>query len=232
MRANLNPNRRFTIAIAVVLAWAMGIAAQAPTPVIRLGEVARALSDKDIADLIRTLPTGSKPWLLIGERGQSPVGQFVDAYLPAETSTREVRRGSMVPLRRNVRNAAAPEPWIVMDTNNLQQGRTGSYAQVLMGGRSFDQIQSDDDINRPFLIRGNPTDADLIAVVSVLRGSRANSYPGGGYVSGLPILTMDWQTNSLVVVDLRDGGILKQQRATLKKEGDTWRITGVLTGRA
>jgi hypothetical protein len=214
----------------VALLWTLGTVGQAPTA-IRIGEVARELSDKDVADLVQTMPAGSKPWLLIGERGQSSA-QTIEAYLPPVTSTPEVRRGSMIPLHRLVRNAAAPEPWTVI-TNYQRGGATPiSYAQVLLAGRSFDQIQGDDDLNRPFILKGNPKDNDLVDVVSVLRASHLNHYPGGGYVSGLPILNMDWQTNYFVVVDLRDGGILKQQRATLKKEGAVWVITGVVTGRA
>jgi hypothetical protein len=216
-----------------VLFWIAGTNAQAPTNPIRSGEVARELSDKDIADLVQTLPAGSKPWLLIGERGQIRIAQTIEAYLPPVTSTREVRRGSMIPLRRYLRNGAAPDPWTVIPNYGRGGATTPlSYAQVSIAGRSFDQIQGDDDLNRPFMLKGNPTDADLVDVVAVLRASRAYSYPGGGYVAGLPILNMDWQTNNFVVVDLRDGGILKQQRATLRKEGDVWVITQVVTGRA
>jgi hypothetical protein len=231
MRAYPIPYRRFAIAVMMTLLWTLVTVGQAPT-VIRIGEVARELTNTDVADLVQTMPAGSKPWLLIGERGQSPTGQTIEAYLPPVTSTPEVRRGSMIPLRRFVRNTAAPEPWTVI-TNYQRGGATPiSYAQVLLAGRSFDQIQGDDDTNRPFILKGNPKDNDLVEVVSVLRASRLNRYPGGGYISGLPILNMDWQTNYFVVVDLRDGGILKQQRATLKKEGAVWVITQVVTGQA
>lgn len=232
MRAHRLPYRSFGIAVMMALLWTLGITGQAPATAIRIGEVARGLLDKDVADLVQTLPAGSKPWLLIGERGQSPTAQTIEAYLPPVTSTREVRRGLMIPLRRLGQNAAAPELWTVI-ANYQRGGATPiSYAQVLLADRSFDQIQGDDDLNRPFIFKGNPKDNDLVDVVSVLRASHLNSYPGGGYVSGLPILNMDWQTNYFVVVDLRDGGILKQQRATLKKEGDVWIITQVVTGRA
>jgi hypothetical protein len=55
----------------------------AATP-LRIGDVARQLTEQDITALESLLPSGAKPWLLIGRRAW---GEVVEAYLAPTTTT-------------------------------------------------------------------------------------------------------------------------------------------------
>src|SRR6267154_6470555 len=136
----------------------------------RLGDVARQLTEQDVAGLEMVLPEGSKPWLLTGESGQIPGPQNIQAYLPPTTSTAILRRGPVIDVTRsgfvNRGNATPPSTaWTVRSTVR--------YAQVAMTGRSFDQIQGDQDINRPFLVEGSFDDSELVGLVEFLRSNAA-----------------------------------------------------------
>jgi hypothetical protein len=133
---------------------------------LRTGEVARKLTEQDLAALEMVLPAGEKPWLLNGDRPQYGAGQYIEAFLPPTVSTLALRRGIVISVeRRNARNIfERPEPsdaWVVK--------RSEWYAQVAITGRSFDQIQGDQDINRPFRVIGRFDDSELAGAVQSLR---------------------------------------------------------------
>jgi len=218
-----------------IVAWPVvsrTAALQLPTVPVRAGEVGRSLSQQDIAALQQTLPAGAMPWLLIGERGQAANAQLVEVYLAPTVATSQVRRGPVIPLRRLVRSPAPPESWTIVD-NYMGAGNKLTYAQVGIPGRTFDEIQGDEDANRPFLIIGTFDDADLAGIVALLRADTGRTaYPGGGSIRGLPILRMTRRSDTSVVVYLRDGGILRQQQVSLDKREGAWIIVSVVTGRA
>jgi hypothetical protein len=136
--------------IAAQLALLLFVQAQPATiPLVRTGEVARQLGDADVAALELALPSGVKPWLLDGEPVLVANVQSIDAYLPPATVTTPLRRG---PILSVMRWTAPPTEWTAKDS--------GSY---------FDQIQGDDDINRPFRVIGRFDDRDLIQLVRFLR---------------------------------------------------------------
>jgi hypothetical protein len=64
---------------------------------------------------------------------------------------------------------------------------TQTYAQVALPGRNFEDVKSADDVNRPFTLRGNFTDDDLINIVAFVRSSFDSTRPlsmiegAGGY---------------------------------------------------
>jgi hypothetical protein len=155
-------------------------------PVIRLGNGARQLSDQDIANIEMVLPAGKKPWLLSGELGAMLVPS-ITAYLPPATETREMRRGSLITLRRPVGASVNTQPWTIMDAN-------GAYAQVAVSGRGFDQIEGDQDINRPFSVGGAFDDAELLSIVTFLR---LNSSTSG------PLRGVNRQADGQIVVGIR-----------------------------
>ena len=141
---------------------------------LRTGEVARKLTEQDLAALEMVLPAGEKPWLLNGDRPQYGAGQYIEAFLPPTVSTLALRRGIGISVeRRNARNIfERPEPsdaWVVK--------RSEWYAQVAITGRSFDQIQGDQDINqdinRPFRVIGRFDDSELAGAVQSLRSDPA-----------------------------------------------------------
>jgi hypothetical protein len=121
---------------------------QSPTTPLRIGDVARRMTEQDIAALEQALPPGAKPWLLIGVRAW---GEVVEAYLEPTSTTPALRRGTVI------------SEWI--------RQRTDSYAQVAIPGRSFDQIEGDQDINRPFRVYGRFDDGELVSLVQLLRSN-------------------------------------------------------------
>ena len=116
---------------------------QSPATPLRIGDVAKQMTEQDITALESLLPAGAKPWLLIGVRWWV---EHVEAYLEPTTATPELRRGTVV-------------------SGQL----TRSYAQVAIPGRSFDQIDGEQDINRPFQVIGRFTDDELVSLVRLLR---------------------------------------------------------------
>jgi hypothetical protein len=187
----------------------------AATMPLRTGEVARQLTEQDLAALEMVLPAGEKPWLLNGDRPQYGAGQYIEAFLPPTVSTLALRRGIGISVeRRNARNIfERPEPsdaWVVK--------RSEWYAQVAITGRSFDQIQGDQDINRPFRVIGRFDDSELVGAVQSLRSDPVPM--------AWPILSMVRETDDSVKVMLRrtafDGQIV-----VLRQAGQDWIVTPV-----
>jgi hypothetical protein len=159
---------------------------------LRIGEVARQLTEQEIAGVEMVLPSGEKPWLLNGDRPQWSNGQFVQAFLPPTVSTPELRRGTVISVeRRNARNQLQrPEPvdpWVVE--------RTESYAQVAIAGRNFDDIQAEQDINRPFRVVGRFDNSELVRSIQTLRSDPAPM--------PWPILSMTRKPDNSIEVLLR-----------------------------
>src|SRR4029077_3922508 len=109
------------------------------TTPLRTGDLARQLTEQDVAELGRVLLSGERPWLLNGDPGQIPNAQFVEAYLSPTSTTPALRRGTVITVMRRI---APPLAWTAQ--------RAESYAQVAIAWRNFDQILGDQDINRPF----------------------------------------------------------------------------------
>ena len=197
-------------------------ALQAPTVPLRTGDVARKLSQEDVAAIERTLPSGEKPWLLNGERGQVVLSEYIEAYLSTTATTPALRRGMVVSVMRRIRPAVGE--WSL--------SRTESYAQVAIPGRSFDDIQGDQDINRPFRVIGRFDDDELIRLVRFLRsdppyrGRSDAPYRGPGHIEPWPILSVQRKDDDSVDVTLR-GGNLRGQQVTLRQSGQDWVIVSV-----
>jgi hypothetical protein len=188
---------------------------------LRTGEVARQLTEQDLAALEMGLQPGEKPWLLNGDRSQLGSGQYIQAFLPPTVSTPVLRRGKVIVVyRRNARNMfERPEPtdpWVVE--------RTESYAQVAIAGRNFDQIQGDQaedvlkDINRPFRVIGRFDDSELVQAVQSLRSDPAPM--------PWPIMSIERQMDDSMTVMLRktawDGQIV-----ILRQAGQNWIVMPV-----
>jgi hypothetical protein len=154
------------IAFQLVVLWAW-LTQSGTTVTLRTGDVARQLTEQDVAALELVLPSGAKPWLLNGDRAQFPGIQFIQAYLSPTTVTSTLRRGPVISLMRRISPIAA---WTTE--------RVESYAQVAIAGRKFDDIQEDQDVNRPFRVIGRFDDPELVQLVAFLRSNPP--IPGGG----------------------------------------------------
>src|SRR5262245_1079150 len=146
---------------------------------LRTGEVARQLTEQDIAALELVLPPGSKPWLLNADNAQVANMQYAQAFLPATVSTPALRRGTVITVERR----KPLDAWVAQ--------RAESYAQVAIPGRNFDQIQGDQDLNRPLRVFGRFDDSELVQLVEFLRSSPPT--PGGA-----PNAIQAWPSLSVV----------------------------------
>src|SRR5262249_48040611 len=160
-----------------VVLWAW-LTQSSTTVTLRTGDVARQLTEQDIAALELVLPAGGKPWLLNADNAQDANSQYVQAFLPATVSTPALRRGTVITVeRRNPLDA-----WVAQ--------RAESYAQVAIPGRNFDQIQGDQDLNRPFRVFGRFDDTELVQLVGFLRSNPPTPGVGPDAIQSWPILSI------------------------------------------
>jgi hypothetical protein len=202
--------------IAFQLVLLVLLVSQSSSTTIRTGDVSRQLTEKDIAALKRSLPPDAKPWLLNGDPSQAPGEEFIEAYLSPTTATSTLRRGPFIVVVRRI----APLPlteWTVR--------LSGTYAQVAIPGREFDQIQGDQDINRPFKIIGNFDDTELTDLVTFLRSSPPTT--GVNAIQPWPILSIR-RADGAVEVMLR-GAVMKGQMVTVRRTERGWTIIRVGT---
>jgi hypothetical protein len=207
------------LALSVVMAVVAVLQALGSTPA-RIGDFARRISDPTVAELERAIEAAVgkpwKPWLLMGGRG--PEGNsVVHAYLPEESPTAEIRRSRKVILTR----PSDAVPWTV---EFIDPQRSGYYAQVAIPGRSLDEITEDRDINQPFGVVGRFQDAELIAIVRLIRSnpplSRFERLPGDW-----PIAQISRTANGSVNVSLRGANGYSGISASLTGEAENWEIT-------
>jgi hypothetical protein len=193
--------------------------AQAGASTIRTGDVARSVTAEDIAS-IETM-VGAKPWLVDGSRPLGPpaASQTIRAYFAPTTATSTLRRGAYMTFSRDLN--PGPGPWRGM-------GSAQPYVQVAIPGRPFDQIENDDDLNRPFTVSGSFQNEELVELVSFVR-SNPGVVTGGrgqGSVGTRPITTVQRELDGSVSVgwrfDLNQG-----QTAILEKRGANWVVTSL-----
>jgi len=184
----------------------------AGTGVVRTGDVARVLSEQDIAAMVSALPAVAKPWLLNGDPGQLVFVQAIEVYLQPSSQKATLRRGTMTIVSRRTQTG---QGW--------QASYSCEYAQVAIPGRSFDEIKGDQDANRPFQVLGTFADEELVRLVNVLRSRSSVALPGGGStnVEALPILSVARQSATTVSVSLRVR-VMQGQTVVLEKRGEDW----------
>jgi len=180
---------------------------QSVTTLLRTGDVARQLTQQDVAALERVLPTGGTPWLLNGDPGLIPNAEYIEAYLSPANTTRVLRRGTVVSVMRGL---APRTEWTVQ--------RTESYAQVAIAGRNFDQIQGDQDINRPFRVIGRFDDSELVRLIESLRSDPTPM--------AWPILSVVRKTDDSAEVMLR-GTAMHGQVIMARQAGQDWIVVVV-----
>ena len=188
---------------------------QSTTTPLRIGDMAREFSQEDIAGIQRTLPADAKPWLLEGERGQIPVLQYIEVYLSPTDTTAALRRGTVITVMRRTQPTVGE--WNV--------SRTDSYGQVAIPGRSFDDVHSEWDMNRPFRVIGRFSDDELVRLVQLLR-SDPPVRRGFDHIQPWPILSIQRKDDDSVDVTLR-GGNLRGQQVILRQVGQDWVIVSV-----
>ena len=185
---------------------------QSPTTLRRTGDVARQLTDKDVAAIVAVLPRDSSPWLLDGERTQFVNAEYVQAFLAPTVETQVLHRGMIVSVERRT----GAMPWVVQ--------RTDAYAQVAIPGRSFNEIRDDHDINRPFRVIGRFDDDELVSLVQFIRSDPPTR--GGVAIQQWPILWIKRNADDSVDVPLWEDA-WHGQAITLRQNGQDWIIVSI-----
>lgn len=130
-------------------------------PVVRLGE-ARNLRDTDWAAIREALGAARVPWVINVSTG-SQVGPFrwhATAYLSASVVQDDLRRGSLVDLEATYEGSN--RVW-----RDLRLG--GGWAQVALAPDRLRDDFGESDRARPFVVRGDFTDAEIRAIVTAIR---------------------------------------------------------------
>src|SRR5262245_47833048 len=140
--------------------------------------------------------------------------QYAQAFLPATVSTPALRRGTVITVERR----KPLDAWVAQ--------RAESYAQVAIPGRNFDQIEGDQDINRPFRVIGRFDDTELVQLVELLRSNPPirGVGPGPHAIQSWPILSIDRKFMGDTVEVLLRGGVMQGQYITLRQAGQDWVI--------
>ena len=203
--------------MALQIAMLFLLLTQSATTPARTGDVTRQLSQEDVAAIERTLSSGERPWLLNGEHGDAAGVEYIEAYLPPMDATPLLRRGTVITVMRRVPPYFTPATaWTVQETH--------SYAQVAIPGRAFDQIEGDQDTNRPFVVNGHFDDEELVRLVQFLRSDP----PTPERIQSWPILLLSRRDDDSVQV-LSRGGVGHGQVIRLRQVGQDWMII-IVTG--
>jgi hypothetical protein len=164
------------------------VAAQAPPGPLVFGPQAAWFRPADTEGITRAVASyGGRPWLILGMRHSPPRGNgeyqwTAMAYAAPTTATPELRRGALVAVftAPTTGQLADPASW------SADPSRVITWAQVALPGRTFDDVTSDQDENRPLTITGDITDADLMSIVRFLRSRPIIAVPPGLNLGTVP----------------------------------------------
>ena len=188
---------------------------QSSSTTIRTGDVSRRLTQQDVAALELALPSGAKPWLLNGDPAQFADLENIQAFLSPTTATSTLRRGPVIFVTRRI---SPITEWAVEGS--------GTYAQVAIPGREFDQIEGDQDINRPFHVIGNFDDTELVGLVRFLRSNPPTIGGESNAIRPWPILSINRKGDGSVEIQLRETN-WKGQAITVRQTDHNWAIIRV-----
>jgi len=203
----------FKIAFQFVLLFVS--VSQSSSTTIRTGDVSRRLTQQDVAALELVLPSGAKPWLLNGDPAQIAGLENIQAYLSPTTATSTLRRGPVIFATRRI---SPITEWAVEGS--------GTYAQVAIPGREFDQIEGDQDINRPFHVIGNFDDTELVGLARFLRSNPPTIGGESNAIRPWPILSINRKGDGSVEIQLRETN-WKGQAITVRQTDHNWAIIRV-----
>jgi len=144
---------------------AVASAAQPATQATRIYDEARNLSRRSVQEIVALAGgNGTDVWLLVGDHSQVlPETWFIDAYLEADVSGPRLRRGRVASLESRIVNGVAIG-W-------RARSPEAKYAQVAIAPNRWPTSLNDLSIDRPFVVEGDFSDQELIALVSFVRGT-------------------------------------------------------------
>ena len=194
----------------------------------RMGRIAERLPAQDVQK-IAALVSSPKDvvWLLEGMASQVlPEKWHVDAYLLPDSNGGQVRRGRVLQLSSLI-VGGSPSKW--------QTDGTARYAQVGITGRQFVPSPTVSRLDRPFLLDGKFTDAELSSIVSFIRSSPRQTkrlpdgtvYSVGFDVAGAwPIVAIDRTPAGDPKITLRSSPS-SGQTVVVRGSAQRWRVVEV-----
>jgi hypothetical protein len=99
------------------------------------------------------------------------------------------------------------------------------YAQLVLPGRAFEQINGERDLNRPFRVHGEFTDEELVSLVTFLRAkpSWLNGVERHPVEADWPVTVVNREPDGTVAASLsRDQW--QGQRVILRRRANSWTI--------
>ncbi len=150
-----------TVACSVVLSTAIA------GPIV-LGERGGDLRADDLAALLSSVAPDGSVWLVsVGEAWVlSPPNLTALVYLDPENSTPELRRGRAIWLdQESVSEGSSRYEW-------KRRGAVVKWAQVAVEGKRFgSKLSKPGKLDRPFIVQGDMSDADVVSLVRFVRTS-------------------------------------------------------------
>jgi len=212
-------------ALLLTVAASVASTTAASTQIAAIGQQARALTERDFEEITRLADAGrGAPWFVsISSSYVVPPVWHVNAHLPPTVDEPGLRRGPVV----NLEAVAHP--------NKLREWRVRTrewqYAQVPIDGRALRSDPTEDDQDRPFMVRGAFTDAELVAMVAFVRSSPPvlKSAEAPGAYGRLPIVGVDRVGPAQMVVGLKSRNSLPYT-LSIDIAGNEWRALRLQMG--
>jgi hypothetical protein len=187
---------------------------QPTPPPIRCGSDSQRLTQAELAQIERfAADAGGRVWLIIDGFSGVPGGFRIYVYLYPDEASGRLRRGrgltigSFLPPDQAVRSG-----WRVSNAF--------SYTHILPSDTRAPAVGPECE-NRPFGLRGNMSDKDLLSLVAFLRSDRRFSELRGNRRYGLSSVDA---TGEALVVWFSSPGSSASQRLTLTRRFGRWRI--------
>jgi len=199
---------------------------------ICIGASGGFLTSDDVAQIVRLAEgAGGKAWVVVGDAvPQIPGRWFVSAYLAPDRTNGDVRRGRVERFEAPLDGPAAYRRSKVWARVSAEEA-----AQILVPGRTPDQVLGSGDLNRPFVVTGTITDDALASIVAFIRtcpkATRPPQIDAQGWPAGYPLGQVEglWPIDSVTVksygvqvslVDHHDGK--SGQLVVLRSNGPSW----------
>jgi hypothetical protein len=159
----------------------LGAAVPQNTTIHPAGVAARRLSASDLEQISQLVAAHGQPWLAIADWPSMRMEGWVwtvQVYMYPDKPTGDVRRGKVAVLTTTLQkldDSSARKDWKL-------SGSLLTYADVpLAGDRASFRIASDLDWRRPFITKPSPrygeiNDADVFAIVTMLRGGEHGTW--------------------------------------------------------
>ncbi len=214
------------------LSCTVALCSQATTAPLRVGAVSERLSNADIDEISRQAAAqGRSTWLLSGDTSQTlPERWHIDVFLEPDLTGPSLRRGRVLRLETDVVDGISVKWRARLPVAN--------YAQVSRAAGVFSVTLDEMSVERPFIVEGDFSAAELISLVRYLRTSpkptpKSVRGPDGKTwnilmlpVEGTWPITSISREGSETTVTLQES-TRHGRTVTVRRKGHTWEVTGV-----